>query len=90
MSDIRSTELNKLKITALKVDEIIPRQQWEKEKEAYEIDIKNLKETKAHLENQLKFQAQVNSELKTLLGRKILTMYVCSFLKITSFSCCCG
>ncbi|KAJ8952987.1 hypothetical protein NQ318_015347 [Aromia moschata] len=41
--------------------------QWEKEKTGYETDIKNLRETNSHLENQLKFQAQVNSELKTLL-----------------------
>lgn len=67
MSEIRLTEMNKLKLSALQEDEVIPRQHWEKEKEQYETDIKNLKETKAHLENQLKFQAQVNSELKTLL-----------------------
>ncbi|CAG9772454.1 unnamed protein product [Ceutorhynchus assimilis] len=67
MSDIRTTELNKLKMTAMGEEEVIPKRQWQKEREAYEVDIKNLKETKAHLENQLKFQAQVNSELKTLL-----------------------
>lgn len=66
MSEMRLVEMNKLKAD-LNKDEIIPRKQWEKEKAAYETDIKNLKETKAHLENQLKFQAQVNGELKTLL-----------------------
>lgn len=66
MSEMRLAEMNKLKAD-LNKDEIIPRKQWEKEKAAYETDIKNLKETKAHLENQLKFQAQVNGELKTLL-----------------------
>ncbi|XP_066156251.1 golgin-45 [Euwallacea fornicatus] len=67
MSEMRVVEMNKLKVRALQEDKVVPWQQWEKEKDAYEIDIKNLKETKAHLENQLKFQAQVNSELKTLL-----------------------
>ncbi|CAH1119254.1 unnamed protein product [Phaedon cochleariae] len=43
------------------------RQKWQKEKETFLVDIKNLRETNSHLENQLKFQAQVNSELKTLL-----------------------
>ncbi|KAH1006072.1 hypothetical protein HUJ04_006950 [Dendroctonus ponderosae] len=67
MSEMRMREIDKLQLTTLKEDDLIPRQLWQKEKDAYEADIKNLKETKAHLENQLKFQAQVNSELKTLL-----------------------
>ncbi|XP_030756812.1 golgin-45 [Sitophilus oryzae] len=66
MTDMRTKEMNKLG-AALPESAVIPLQQWEKEKEAFDTDIKNLKETKAHLENQLKFQAQVNSELKTLL-----------------------
>ncbi|KRT83047.1 hypothetical protein AMK59_4544, partial [Oryctes borbonicus] len=68
MSEMRMQELNKAKIEAMKQDEeLITRKQWDEEKRSYETDIKNLQETNAHLENQLKFQAQVNSELKTLL-----------------------
>ncbi|GJQ77651.1 hypothetical protein Trydic_g12779 [Trypoxylus dichotomus] len=68
MSEIRMQELSKAKIEAIKQDEeLITRKQWDEEKRVYETDIKNLQETNAHLENQLKFQAQVNSELKTLL-----------------------
>lgn len=37
---------------------------WAKEKQSLETDIGNLKETNSHLENQLKFQAQVNLQLK--------------------------
>lgn len=40
---------------------------WEKEKSAYEAEIQKLKEENSQLENQLKFQAQVNGELKNLL-----------------------
>lgn len=40
---------------------------WEKEKSAYEMEIQKLKEENSQLENQLKFQAQVNGELKNLL-----------------------
>ncbi|KAK9739634.1 hypothetical protein QE152_g8788 [Popillia japonica] len=68
MSEMRMHELNKAKIDAIKGDEeVITRKQWDHEKKSYETDIKNLQETNAHLENQLKFQAQVNRELKTLL-----------------------
>ncbi|CAH0559728.1 unnamed protein product [Brassicogethes aeneus] len=68
MADIRQEEMDKMKMTALeKGDNFIARDLWEKEKECYNNDIKNLRETNSHLENQLKFQAQVNSELKTLL-----------------------
>lgn len=68
MSEIATAEMKKAKIEAMETDEpLITRKQWEKEKQKYETDIKNLHETNMHLENQLKFQAQVNSELKTLL-----------------------
>lgn len=68
ISDVRVAELNKGKLEAIKNDEpLISRKQWESEVKAYETDIKNLRETNAHLENQVKFQTQVNSELKTLL-----------------------
>ncbi|CAH1109571.1 unnamed protein product [Psylliodes chrysocephalus] len=43
------------------------RMQWKNEKDQYEIDIQNLRSSNTLLETQLKFQAQVNSELKTLL-----------------------
>ncbi|XP_076161738.1 golgin-45 isoform X2 [Ptiloglossa arizonensis] len=41
--------------------------QWLKEKKAYEVEIQKLKEENSQLENQLKFQTQVNGELKNLL-----------------------
>ncbi|XP_076234037.1 golgin-45 isoform X2 [Calliopsis andreniformis] len=41
--------------------------EWLKEKKAYELEIQKLKEENSQLENQLKFQAQVNGELKNLL-----------------------
>ncbi|XP_032675830.1 golgin-45 isoform X2 [Odontomachus brunneus] len=40
---------------------------WENEKRAYEGEIRKLKEENSQLETQLKFQAQVNGELKNLL-----------------------
>lgn len=40
---------------------------WNNEKKAYEIEIRKLKEENSQLETQLKFQAQVNGELKNLL-----------------------
>lgn len=60
MSEMREFELNKSNFVNTKEEDPVKlRLQWEKEKEAYEIDIKNLRETNSHLENQLKFQAQV-------------------------------
>lgn len=41
--------------------------EWKSEKEAYEAEIRKLKEENSQLETQLKFQAQVNGELKNLL-----------------------
>lgn len=41
--------------------------EWLKEKKAYEAEIQKLKDENSQLENQLKFQAQVNGELKNLL-----------------------
>lgn len=68
MSELASVELNKANKEALQNDEpLITRKKWEEEKSKYETDIKNLRESNKHLENQLKFQAQVNGELKTLL-----------------------
>ncbi|KAJ3640904.1 hypothetical protein Zmor_001844 [Zophobas morio] len=68
MAQMRSVEMNKANEEAVQNDEpLISRRQWEQERLGYETDIKNLRETNSHLENQIKFQAQVNSELKTLL-----------------------
>lgn len=61
MSELATAELNKAKKEALQNDEaLITKKQWETEKHKFETDIKNLRETNTHLENQLKFQAQVN------------------------------
>ncbi|XP_018326103.1 golgin-45 [Agrilus planipennis] len=65
MSVIRTAEL--CKSFNPENNDPISRADWEKAKLQYETDIKNLRENNNHLENQLKFQAQVNSELKTLL-----------------------
>lgn len=60
MAEMRASELSKATIEAIQNDDIfISKAQWETEKGALETDIKNLRETNAHLENQLKFQAQV-------------------------------
>lgn len=67
LSEVRNIELNKMNAHDSTSDEFISKHQWECEKKCYENDIKNLRETNAHLENQIKFQTQVNSELKTLL-----------------------
>ncbi|KAF5283622.1 hypothetical protein FQA39_LY17271 [Lamprigera yunnana] len=72
ISDVKVAELNKGKLEAVENDEpLISRKQWENEVKSYQTDIKNLRETNAHLENQVKFQAQVNRELKTLLVASI-------------------
>lgn len=61
MSEMRASELSKATIEAIHNDDVfISKKQWENEKNALKTDIKNLRETNAHLENQLKFQAQVN------------------------------
>lgn len=61
LSEVRTTELNKAKLAAIECDEpVISRKQWEKEREKFETDFKNLRETNSHLENQVKFQAQVS------------------------------
>lgn len=61
MSEIRKIEMMKLNATEDKNEETLQlRLQWEKEKKAYETDIKNLRETNSHLENQLKFQVKVS------------------------------
>lgn len=68
IAEVRVMELGKAKLQATLDDQpLISRQKWEAERKSYETDIKNLRETNAHLENQVKFQTQVNGELKTLL-----------------------
>nr|XP_023026428.1 golgin-45-like [Leptinotarsa decemlineata] len=68
MSEMRKLELNrKSSLEDEKGESYKLLKQWAKEKEELLVDIKNLRESNSHLENQLKFQAQVNSELKTLL-----------------------
>lgn len=60
MSEMRRMEMNKLNVVEEDNDGTLQlRMQWKKEKQAFETDIKNLRETNSHLENQLKFQAQV-------------------------------
>lgn len=60
MGELRASELSKATIEAIQNDDVLmSKKQWETEKSALETDIKNLRETNAHLENQLKFQAQV-------------------------------
>ncbi|KAK9871085.1 hypothetical protein WA026_011369 [Henosepilachna vigintioctopunctata] len=65
MSDLRTAELAKSNVE--NEDIVISKKEWEKEKQNYQNDIKNLRESNSVLENQLKLQTQVNSELKTLL-----------------------
>lgn len=60
---MRLIELNKLNYIKDETDDASKLKiKWTKEKQALEIDIKNLKETNSHLENQLKFQAQVKNK----------------------------
>ena len=60
MAEMRMTELKKAKMEAINNEEILlTRKQWEEQKQAFETDIKNLRESNSHLENQLKFQIQV-------------------------------
>lgn len=61
MSLITQAEIKKAEKEALESDEpLMTRSQWENEKQTFKNDIKNLCETNMHLENQLKFQAQVH------------------------------
>lgn len=60
MSIIAAAEMNIAKKDALEKDEpVITKKLWDSERQKFETDIKNLRETNTHLENQLKFQAQV-------------------------------
>ncbi|XP_066599248.1 golgin-45 isoform X2 [Prorops nasuta] len=56
-----------LKTDLKTVDQALTETEWKKEKKTYEIEIRKLREENSQLENQLKFQAQVNGELKNLL-----------------------
>lgn len=63
MSIITQAEIKKAEQEALQNDEpLMTKSQWENEKQKFQTDIKNLRETNMHLENQLKFQAQVTSK----------------------------
>lgn len=69
LSETRKIEMDK-PITNKQVEDIDHNKlllTWKKEKEQYEVDLQNLRSSNTLLENQLKFQAKVNSELKTLL-----------------------
>lgn len=58
--ELRQTEMNKLSCNEDEANDTSKLKiLWEKEKQALETDIRNLKETNSCLENQLKFQAQV-------------------------------
>lgn len=59
LSQVRNLELSKMNEDAGLEDRVISKKQWESEKKSYENDIKNLRETNSHLENQIKFQTQV-------------------------------
>lgn len=62
ISEVRLNELKSVQVEVSDNEEtFVSRKQWEEEKRAYETDINNLRETNAHLENNLKFQAQVRS-----------------------------
>lgn len=72
--NVAATDVAKLKIHDANVDkdrinEKVQKEEsnWDEEKKIYESEIKKLKEENSQLENQLKFQAQVNGELKNLL-----------------------
>ena len=68
MAQMRSVEMNKANEEAVQNDEpLISRRQWEQERLGYETDIKNLRETNSHLENQIKFQAQVSGGFGVLV-----------------------
>ncbi|CAG9857306.1 unnamed protein product [Phyllotreta striolata] len=69
LSDVRKTELAGSNQVCSPEDSFNSKliSQWRKEKEQYESDVENLRSSNNLLENQLKFQAQVNGELKTLL-----------------------
>lgn len=60
--EMRVSEMSKLNDDEEDISDATKlKMQWAKEKQALETDIKNLKETNSHLENQLKFQAQVTT-----------------------------
>ncbi|XP_011301340.1 golgin-45 [Fopius arisanus] len=60
-------EKNETKYERPQTEEEVELKEWQLEKKAYELELKNLRDENTQLENQLKFQAQVNGELKNLL-----------------------
>lgn len=76
MSQIRVQMMEKAKVEAIETNEpLITKTEWDKEKQAYETDIKNLKESNAHLENQLKFQVQVNALCSLVIYIEVLNSF---------------
>ncbi|XP_043665339.1 golgin-45 isoform X2 [Vespula pensylvanica] len=72
--NVAATDVAKLKINDVNIEKERSNEKgekeesnWNKEKKIYETEIQKLKEENSQLENQLKFQAQVNGELKNLL-----------------------
>lgn len=63
---IHETDVSPIDIKKSDEDKVVE-SEWLKEKKVYEAEIQKLKEENSQLENQLKFQAQVNGELKNLL-----------------------
>ncbi|XP_043255887.1 golgin-45 [Colletes gigas] len=71
VSQIAAMKIHETKVpsndTVSTVEDNSMESEWLKEKKLYDAEIQKLKEENSQLENQLKFQAQVNGELKNLL-----------------------
>ncbi|XP_031841549.1 golgin-45 isoform X2 [Nomia melanderi] len=71
VSQVAAMKIHEIEVPASEIIKTIEdkslESEWLKEKKAYEAEIKKFKEENSQLENQLKFQAQVNGELKNLL-----------------------
>ncbi|XP_017886652.1 golgin-45 isoform X2 [Ceratina calcarata] len=63
---LHETEISPNNVKVVSKDKSVD-SEWLKEKKTYEAEIQKLKDENSQLENQLKFQAQVNGELKNLL-----------------------
>ncbi|KZC03776.1 PREDICTED: golgin-45 [Dufourea novaeangliae] len=70
-SQVAAIKIHEIEVPTTEVIKTIERKpmdsEWLREKKVYEAEIQKLKEENSQLENQLKFQAQVNGELKNLL-----------------------
>ena len=69
VSQVAAIKIHETQISSVGIQKIDKdtESDWSKEKKAYDAEIQKLKEENSQLENQLKFQAQVNGELKNLL-----------------------